>query len=130
MKARIGNKTYDTTKCANICRISGTSRFLCMKKSRREFYIYDKNASNKYDMFQDVPYDEAKEIAAMYASAEDYKYAFPKNAGSTRVKDSGAFIQFSQHDRDRIKALAAENRMSMSKFLLMLVDEYENSKRR
>lgn len=128
MKARIGNKTYDTTKCANICRISGTSRFLCMKKSRREFFIYDKNANNKYDMFQDVTDDKAKEIAAMYASDEDYKYAFPPNAGSTRVKASGATVPFSRYDRDRIKALAAENRMSMSKFLLMLVDEYEKRK--
>ena len=114
MKGRIGNKRYDTEKAELIeTRPNGTEVY---RKTGRttSFVVYDKNGKTNSERFQDVPGEEA------------LKY-LPKKAEKKFVNNNT--IRFTPHDMNRIRRHSVSLDMPMGKFLVMLVDEYEQRKK-
>ena len=117
MKGRIGTKTYDTDKAELIDTLPDGVQVYRKKGRSTEFFLYNPSGTTARTRFFDLP----------AADAEKYMTVSPDE--SRIVYKSGVYVQFSKYDRDRIKRLANLQGMSMSKFILMLVDEYErNSK--
>lgn len=116
MKKRIGTKVYDTDT-AILVETTPDGIQVYRKKNSPQFFLYNPNGKNKHEMFFELPAEET----AKYIGVSDDQ--------SKRVKDSNAMIRFSPHDQDRIRKHASALGMSMSKFLLMLVDEYEKQQK-
>ena len=114
MKKRIGTKIYDTDT-AVLIDTTAEGIQVYRKKNSPQFFLYNPNGSNKHEMFFELPPEETEK----YLNADDGQ--------SKKVKASGATVLFSRYDRDRISRLAVKQGMSMSQFLLMLVDEYEKN---
>ena len=112
MRKRIGTKVYDTDK-AELIETLPDGIQVYRKKNSPQFFLYNPNGDNKHEMFFELPPEDAEKYLTMTSDKK-------------RVKASGATVLFSPYDRDRIKHLATKNGMSMSQFLLMLVDEYEH----
>lgn len=112
MKKRIGSKTYDTDKADLIETRQDGVQIFRKKAGMREFFLFDPNAKTTREMFRDLPADQAAEY-------------LPKEERSRMVRGSNSLVRFSDYDMERIRSFAAENGLSISKFLLMLVDEYE-----
>ena len=113
MRKRIGTKIYDTDKAVLVeTRDDGIQVYQKTGRSR-EFFLYNPAGKNKHEMFFELLPEEIE------------KYTVVGCSFSTKVTEGTAKIQFSPYDLDRIRRNALNNKMSMSKFLLMLVDEYE-----
>lgn len=110
MRKRIGTKIYDTDT-AVLVDTTPEGIQIYRKKNSPQFFVYNPGGDGKREMFFELPPEQAER----YMTVSDER----------RVKESGAYIQFSPYDRDRIKRLAHSRGMSMSQFILMLVDEYE-----
>ena len=113
MRKRIGTKMYDTDTAVLVDTLDDGVQ-VYRKKNSPQFFVYNPNGDNKHQMFFELPAEDA------------VKYMNVDDNADRKVKSSGATVQFSPYDRNRIKVLAASNGMSMSSFLLMLVDEYES----
>jgi hypothetical protein len=111
MKKRIGTKIYDTDKAVLVETRDDGSQVYRKTGRSREFFLYNPAGKNKHEMFFELLPEDAE------------KY-LPKPS-ETKVFGSPYKIIFSPYDSDRIRRNALKNKMSMSKFLLMLVDEYE-----
>ena len=93
------------------------------------FYVYRKRGRSSAECFLYNPKGQtARECFFPLSPKDSEKYMAPvsEDKGSYR---SGANIQISKHDRDRIKRLALNERMSMTQFILMLVDRYEQEQK-
>lgn len=114
MRKRIGTKIYDTDSAELVeTRPDGIQVYRKTGRSQ-EVFLYNPNGKDKYEMFYDLPEEEAK------------KY-LPEVQTGNMVYGSSKTVRFSPDDRNRIMKHAKQNGMSMSKFLLMLVDEYEKN---
>ena len=113
MKKRIGTKIYDTDTAILIDTLSDGIQ-VYRKKNSPQFFVYNPNGKDKHEMFFELPPEQTEKYLA-------------SDETSQRVKGSGSTILFSKHDQNRIRQLAYKNGMSMSKFLLSLVDEYERT---
>ena len=113
MRKRIGTKIYDTEKAVLIDTLPDGIQ-VYRKKNSPQFFLYNPNGQNKHEMFFELPPDQIER----YLNDDE---------SDKKVKGSTKKIQFSPYDTERIRKLATKNGMSMSKFLLMLVDEYERS---
>ena len=113
MKKRIGTKLYDTDKAVLVDTLPDGIQ-VYKKKNSPQFFLYNPFGENKHEMFFDLPADQA------------VKY-LPEQELSTVVYASPKTVRFSPFDQDRIQRLATAQGMSMSKFLLSLVDEYERN---
>lgn len=114
MKARIGTKNYDTDKAVLVeTREDGVQVYRKVGRAR-DVFLYNPSAKSKKEMFTDVSADESE------------KYLYSANT-SESVYRSTCTVRFSPNDRNRINRLANSKQMSMSKFILMLVDEYERN---
>lgn len=111
MKRRIGSKNYDTDTAELIDTLPDGIQVYRKKGRSREFYLYNPNGKIAREMFFDLPPEEAEK--------------YMDNGTSKRVRDSTYNIKISEYDRNRIMRLANRLGLSMPKFLLMLVDEYE-----
>ena len=114
MKAQIGTKHYNTETAEFIDTLPDGIQVYKKKGRSSEFFLFNPEGQTMKQRFFDLPYEEAK------------KY-IPETDSNQKVYRSGATIQLSPYDRDRIKHLAMKNGMSMAQFLLMLVDEYERT---
>jgi len=114
MRKRIGTKIYDTDKAVLVDTTPEGIQVYRKTGRSSEVFLYNPNGKNKHEMFFDLPEEEAE------------KYLPDVKRGS-KVYMSPYKIQISPDDRNRIKRFADQNEMSMSQFLLMLVDEYERS---
>lgn len=112
MRKRVGTKLYDTDK-AILVKTESDGIQVYRKKNSPQFFVYNPNGKTGAEMFFELPPEETE------------KYLAKPDLTRTKVKASGATVLFSPYDRDRIKHLASLQGMSMSQFLLMLVNEYE-----
>ena len=112
MKRRIGSKNYDTDRAELIDTLPDGIQVYRKKGRSREFYLYNPNGKIAREMFFDLPPEEAE------------KY-LPQGELSKRVAGNNYHIAISEYDRNRIMRLANRLGLPMTKFLLMLVDEYE-----
>ena len=112
MKRRIGSKNYDTDTAELIETLPDGIQVYRKKGRSREYYLYNPNGKIAREMFFDLPPEEAE------------KY-MENDSASRNVYKSNYHITFSEYDRNRIMRLANRLGLSMPKFLLMLVDEYE-----
>ncbi len=114
MKARIGTRNYDTDKAVLVeTREDGVQVYRKVGRAR-DVFLYNPSAKSKKEMFADVSADESE------------KYLDSAKTGESVCRTTYS-VKFSPNDRNRINRLANRRRMSMSKFILMLVDEYERS---
>lgn len=116
MRKRVGTKLYDTDT-AVLVDTTPDGIQVYRKKNSPQFFLYNPKGKTGPEMFYELPPEDAE------------KYLSRPDQTRTKVKASGATVLFSPYDRDRIKRLANRQGMSMSQFLLMLVDEYENKDR-
>jgi len=112
MRKRIGTKTYDTEKSELICTTSD-GLFLYKKKNSPQFFLFNPFGKKTSEMFFDMPPEEAEKYVPI--------------SEERNVRNSNSIVRFSNYDQSRIRKLAIKNGMSMSQFLLMLVDEYERT---
>ena len=110
MRKRIGTKVYDTDT-AILVDTTPDGIQVYRKKNSPQFFLYNPNGDNKHEMFFELPPEDSEKYLEV--------------SGSKIVKNVGKTIRFSDYDVSRIRKLATKNGMSMSQFLLMLVDEYE-----
>lgn len=112
MKKRIGTKLYDTDKAVLVDTLPDGIQVYRKNGGSREVFLYNPSGKNKHEMFFDLPADQA----VKYLPVRDSK----------RIEYSNT-IRFTPYDIDRIRTYAFSANMSMSKFLLSLVDEYERN---
>lgn len=113
MRKRIGSKLYDTDTAILVDTLPDGIQ-VYRKKNSPQFFVYNPNGKDKHELFFELPPEQTE------------KY-LTNDEANQRVKGSGSTILFSKHDQNRIRQLAYKNGMSMSKFLLSLVDEYEKT---
>lgn len=113
MRKRVGTKLYDTDKAVLVDTLDDGIQ-VYRKKNSPQFFLYNPNGKTGPEMFCELPPKQA-EIYFDYSRID----------GSKKVKGSTKQILFSEYDSARIKLFADRLGMSMSKFLLMLVDRYE-----
>ena len=114
MKGQIGSKHYDTETAELI------------KTLPNGFIIYRKRGRSNSECFLYNPQGKTIKESFFPLSPEDSARYLPVPDEKDRaVYRSGASIQLSSYDRDRIKMLATSQGMSMASFILMLVDHYE-----
>ena len=114
MRKRIGTKLYDTDTAVLVDTLDDGIQ-VYRKKNSPQFFLYNPNGKTGPQMFFELPPEDAE------------KYLSKPDRTSTRVKGSTRKVLFSVYDSDRIRILATKQGMSMSQFLLMLVDEYEKT---
>lgn len=112
MKKRVGTKIYDTDTAVLMDTLDGGIQ-VYRKKNSPQYFIYNPNGKTKAEMFFELSPDDID------------KYLVTPDITQTKVKESNATVRFSPYDRDRIKRLASKQGMSMSQFILMLIDRYE-----
>lgn len=112
MKKRIGTKTYDTDKSELIETSEDGIQVYRKKTGTKEFFLYNPEGKLGREMFFDLPIDQAM------------KYIPENNKSRITVKNSNT-LRFSPYDLERIRQHAVRLGMSANKFVLMLVDRYE-----
>lgn len=110
MRKRVGTKLYDTDK-AVLVKTESDGIQVYRKKNSPQFFVYNPNGKTGAEMFFEIPPEET----GRYLAVKD----------NTKVRDSYCKIQFSEHDHSRIRVLSTKLGMSMAKFVMMLVNEYE-----
>ena len=111
MKGRVGGKHYDTDN-AKLVELKRDGTRVYRKDSRStSFFLYDPKGKTAKTRFRDLSGEEA------------IKY-LPQDAPRKMV-ENGCTIRFTPYDKERIRKHAILKGMSMNKFLVMLVDEYE-----
>lgn len=113
MRKRVGTKIYDTDT-AILLETRDDGIQIYRKKNSPQFFIYNPNGQTGPEMFAELPLD----------MVNDY-IDFSEVTASKKVKESTKKILFSEYDSARIKIFADRLGLSMSKFLVMLVDRYE-----
>lgn len=114
MKKRIGSKLYDTDTAILVDTLPDGIQ-VYRKKNSPQFFMYNPNGKDKHEMFFELPPEQTE------------KYLTDVSKLSTVVKAGTTRVMFSPYDAARIKNISATLGMSMSKFLLSLVDEYEKT---
>ena len=112
MKGQIGTKHYDTD----------TAELL--QALPNGFYVYRKRGGSNGSCFLYNPRGQTAKECFFPLSPEDSARYLKKPDEAERSK-SGTKIEFQKYDRDRIKRLALLEGKSMTQFILMLVDRYE-----
>ena len=115
-KGQIGSKHYNI-ETADLVDTLPNGFMVYRKKGRASaegFRYYPKGQTVKESFFPLSPKDNEKYLAV------------PDETDKGNYR-SGAAIQISRFDRDRIKRLANLERKTMVQFILMLVDEYERT---
>lgn len=113
MKKRVGTRLYDTEKSDLIDTLPNGVK-VYRKKNSPLFYFYDETAPNKHEMFRDLTPEQAE------------KY-IPANTKSKTTTNSSNTIRFSPYNLERIRQHAVRLGIPASKFVMMLVDEYERT---
>lgn len=114
MKGQIGSKHYDT-ETADL-----------MDTLPNGFMVYRKRGRSYGECFLYNPKGKTvKECFFPLSPADSERYMTPLDETDKSNYRSGAGIQLSRYDRDRIKRHALRERMSMAQFIIMLVDKYE-----
>lgn len=114
MKGQIGTKHYDTD----------TAELLQVLPNG--FYVYRKKGRSDGECFLFNPRGQtAKECFFPLSPKDSERYLKKPDETEKGNYRSGAGIQLSRYDRDRIKRLALLEGKSMTQFILMLVDRYE-----
>ena len=113
MRRRVGAKTFDTEKAELIDTLPDGIQVFRKKGRSTDFFLYNPNGKTGKEMFFLLPPEQAE------------KYLDGNNSASKRIYKSNYHITISEYDRNRIMRLANRLGLSMPKFLLMLVDEYE-----
>lgn len=94
------------------------------------FSVYRKRGRSNAECFLYYPKGQTvKECFFPLSPKDAEKYLSPLEQADKGTYRSGATIQLSQYDRDRIKRHALNERMSMAQFILMLVDRYEKEQK-
>ena len=116
MRGVVGTKHYDTEKSELIqVRPDGTEIY--RKRTRpTDFFRFNPAGETAKERFQDLAPEEALEL-------------IPPNTASQRATANSNTIRFRPHDLQRIREHATRRGMTMNNFLVMLVDQYENSQR-
>lgn len=117
MRKRIGTKLYDTDKAVLVDTLQEGVQVYMKKGFRQDFFLYNPSASNKHEMFIDLPKEQS----------EKYLKYLPEEKTGSIAHGSNNIVRFSPDNRNRIKRLASARGMSMASFLIMLVDEYEKN---
>lgn len=116
MKKRLGTKVYDTEKATLIETRSDGIQVFRKKGRSAEFFRYDPNAKAPHDMFRDLPADQA------------VRY-LPENTKSKAATNSGNTLRFRPYDLERIRQHATRLGIPANRFVMMLVDEYEQEQK-
>ena len=112
-KGQIGSKHYNI-ETADL-----------MESLPNGFQVYRKRGRSSAECFLYNPKGQTiKESFFPLSPKDSEKYMGPISEDKGNYR-SGANIQISKHDRDRIKRMAMKEHMSMTQFILMLVDRYE-----
>lgn len=114
MKKRIGTKLYDTDKAVLVDTLEDGIQ-VYRKKNSPQFFIYNPSGKTGKEMFYELPPDRA-----------EIYFDYSKVDGSRKVKNSNRLIRFSEYDSARIKLFSDRLGISMSKFIITLVDRYES----
>ena len=118
MKKRIGTKLYDTDKSELICD-SSYGKIYRKKTGLGEFFAYDED-KNTIIPFE---YDVAKDLVKQNAIDDAYDRIF-----TLRNKDNEKKVwAFSISDADKLKIRrqSAKRKMSMSEYIVWLVEQDE-----
>lgn len=112
MKGQIGTKHYDTDT-AELLQVLPNGFMVYRKKGRSdgECFLFNPRGTTAKECFFPL-------------SPKDSERYLKKPDEAERSK-SGTKIEFQKYDRDRIKRLALLEGKSMTQFILMLVDRYE-----
>lgn len=113
MRKRIGSKIYDTDAAELLETRTDGIQIYRKTGGLREVFLYNPRGQNKYEMFSDLPEDEAE------------KYTGPVDL-SESINGTHKTVQFFPADLAKIKRLASQKQMSKRAFIMMLVDEYES----
>ena len=118
MRKRIGTKIYDTDTAILVDTLDSGIQ-IYRKKNSPQFFVYNPNGKLPREQFFELPPEQAEKY-----------FDYDKVDGSRKVKGSTKNILFSEYDSARIKLFADRLGISMSKFLIMLVDKYEQEQNR
>ena len=116
MKGRVGSKHYDTDKATLIDTLLNGMQIYRKRGRSSEFFMYNPEGSTAKEKFFDLLPEQVE------------KY-IPENTKSKVSISNSNTIRFTPYDIERIRQHAFRNGMPMSKFLLMLVDEYERQQK-
>lgn len=118
MKKRIGTKLYDTDKSEFICE-SSLGKILKKRTGLGEFFAY-----NEADgVIIPLEYDAARDIIKNNASDDIYNAHFSIR-GKDDTKKMWAF-SITDTDKARIRRQSAKRKMSMSEYIVWLVEQDE-----
>lgn len=114
MRKRVGTKIYDTDKSVLVEILPDGIQVFRRAGRSRDFYLYNPAGKTGSEMFFDLSPEDA----------EKYIVNIPER--SQMIYGSNSRVRFSDYDMERIRRLAYSQGLSISKFLLMLVDRYES----
>ena len=118
MRKRIGTKLYDTDKSEFICD-SAMGKIYRKRTGLGEYYAYNEDR----DRIIPLEYETAKEIVKDNASNDVYSKLFSIR-GKDDTKKMWAF-SITETDKARIRRQSAKRKMSMSEYVVWLVDQDE-----
>ena len=115
MKGRIGTKHYDTEK-ADLIQVCPDGTEIYRKKARNvEYFRYDPAGRTAQERFHDLGPAESMQL-------------LPPNTASQAATNKGNTVRFKPYDLERIRRHALAEGMPVNQFLLMLVEQYEQSR--
>ena len=117
MRGAVGSKHYDTEK-SELIRTDPDGTQIFRKRTRpTDFFRYNPAGETARQRFQDLTPEEALIL-------------IPENTASQRSSSNSNTVRFKPYDLERIRILATEQGMPINRFLIMLVDQYEQDRKR
>lgn len=116
MRGRVGTKEYDTEKADLIETLPDGIQVYRKKSVAKEFFLYNPAGTVARERFFQLPHDQAM------------KY-IPENTKSRITSRNGNTLRFSPYDLERIRQHAVRLGMPANRFVLMLVDRYEQEQK-
>lgn len=116
MRGVVGSKHYDTEK-SELIKTDADGLQIYRKRTRpTDFFRFDPKGRTAREKFQDLTPEEALEL-------------IPENTASRTATANSNTVRFRPYDLQRIREHATRRGMTINNFLVMLVDQYEDSQR-
>lgn len=118
MKKRIGTKLYDTDTAELVCDYD-LGKVYRKKTGNGEFFVHNE----KTGIIIALEYDTAKEIIKANAPKDVFDNLFSLKGKDTTKKMIP--ISMSDYDKLRLKRASAKRKMSMSEYIVWLIEQDE-----